>query len=142
MARIEFNAAIERIRGAMSKNGLIARQKIYRNESGRITGYGRPEAYFIANPRDFKRNPMRGKELAYHDLWREVCLQAKNELSDAEKRAVWQERFDAQSWGVKGSRPDSQAPVDKSTGAQKRYSQLPAFVRAMIYQEKKASMSA
>ena len=142
MARIEFNAAIERIRGAMSKNGLIARQKIYRNESGRITGYGRPEAYFIANPRDFKRNPMRGKELAYHDLWREVCLQAKNELSDAEKRAVWQERFDAQSWGVKGSRPDSQAPVDKSTGAQKRYSQLPAFVRAMIYQEKKATMSA
>ena len=142
MAKIEFNAAIERIRGAMSKNGLIARQKIYRNESGRITGYGRPEAYFIANPRDFKRNPMRGKELAYHDLWREVCLQAKNELSDAEKRAVWQERFDAQSWGVKGSRPDSQAPVDKSTGAQKRYSQLPAFVRAMIYQEKKASMSA
>ncbi len=142
MARIEFNAAIERIRGAMSKNGLIARQKIYRNESGRITGYGRPEAYFIANPRDFKHNPMRGKELAYHDLWREVCLQAKNELADAEKRAVWQERFDAQSWGVKGSRPDSQAPVDKSTGAQKRYSQLPAFVRAMIYQEKKASMSA
>ena len=142
MAKIEFNAAIERIRGAMSKNGLIARQKIYRNESGRITGYGRPEAYFIANPRDFKRNPMRGKELAYHDLWREVCLQAKNELADVEKRAVWQERFDAQSWGVKGSRPDSQAPVDKSTGAQKRYSQLPAFVRAMIYQEKKASMSA
>ena len=142
MARIEFNAAIERIRGAMSKNGLIARQKIYRNESGRITGYGRPEAYFIANPRDFKRNPMRGKELAYHDLWREVCLQAKNELADAEKRAVWQERFDAQSWGVKGSRPDSQAPVDKATGAQKRYSQLPAFVRAMIYQEKKAPISA
>ena len=127
MARIEFNAAIERIRGAMSKNGLIARQKIYRNESGRITGYGRPEAYFIANPRDFKRNPMRGKELAYHDLWREVCLQAKNELADAEKRAVWQERFDAQSWSVKGSRPDSMAPVDKSTGAPKRYPQLPAW---------------
>ena len=142
MAKIAFNPAIEGIRGAMSKSGMIARQKIYRDARGRITGYGRQEAYFIANPRDFKRHPMRGKELAYHDLWREVCLQAKNELADAEKRAVWQVRFEAQSWSVKGSRPDSMAPVDKSTGAQKRYSQLPAFVRAMIYQEKKASMSA
>ena len=87
MAKIAFNPAIEGIRGAMSKSGLIARQKIYRDARGRITGYGRQEAYFIANPRDFKRHPMRGKELAYHDLWREVCLQAKNELADAEKRA-------------------------------------------------------
>ena len=142
MAKIAFSPAIEGIRGAMSKSGLIARQKIYRDARGRITGYGRQEAYFIANPRDFKRHPMRGKELAYHDLWREVCLQAKNELADAEKRAVWQVHFEAQSWSVKGSRPDSMAPVDKSTGAQKRYSQLPAFVRAMIYQEKKATMSA
>ena len=142
MAKIAFSPAIEGIRGAMSKSGLIARQKIYRDARGRITGYGRQEAYFIANPRDFKRHPMRGKELAYHDLWREVCLQAKNELADAEKRAVWQVRFEAQSWSVKGSRPDSMAPVDKSTGSQKRYSQLPACVRAMIYQEKKASMSA
>ena len=68
MAQIAFNPAIEGIRGAMSKSGLIARQKIYRDARGRITGYGRQEAYFIANPRDFKRHPMRGKELAYHDL--------------------------------------------------------------------------
>ncbi len=79
---------------------------------------------------------MVGKELAHHNLWREVCLQAKEELANAELRAQWQLRFEAQLIANRGSRPDAQAPVDPSTGAQKRYCQFYAFVRAMIYQSK------
>lgn len=88
----------------------------------------------MVNPRNFKRNPMVGKELKYHNLWRDICIQAKNELADPELRAQWELRFNAQVPYTKGTQPDPQAPMDKSTGRQKRYVQLYAFTRAMIYQ--------
>lgn len=141
MAKVEFNVIIDKAQGALSKQGLITRQKTYRDERGRIIGYGKREGYFIAHPRNYKRNPMVGKELEHHNLWREVCLQAKEELANAELRAQWQLRFEAQLYANRSSRPDAQAPIDPSTGAQKRYCQLYAFVRAMIYQSKIAEHS-
>ncbi len=138
MAKVEFNPAIEGTQGALSKGGMITRQKTYRDRKGRIIAYGKQEGYFIANPRNFKRNPMVGKELEYHNLWREVCAQAKEELADPELQLSWELRFEAQIPYTKGTKPDSQAPIDPATGARKRYVQLPAFVRAMIYQGRKS----
>jgi hypothetical protein len=141
MAKIEYNVVIDDLRGAVSKHGMITRQKIYRNERGQIIGYGKKEAYFIVNPRNFKRHPMVGKELAHHNLWREVCNQTKSELANSELAAQWKMRFEAQAPFVKGTVPDPDAPIEESTGKKKRYVQLHAFVRAMIYQNRKAAMS-
>jgi len=134
MAELFYNPAIEKTEGALSKGGLITRQKIFRDSRGRIIAYGKQEGYYIVNPRNFRRHPMRGKELEYHNLWRDICLQAKNELAEPELRAKWELRFNAQLPYTKGTEPDPQAPTDKTTGAQKRYVQLYAFTRAMIYQ--------
>jgi len=134
MAKLFYNPAIEKTEGALSKGGLITRQKIFRDSRGRIIAYGKQEGYYIVNPRNFRRHPMRGKELEYHNLWRDICLQAKNELADSELRARWELRFNAQLPFTKGTHPDPQAPTDKTTGAKKRYVQLYAFTRAMLYQ--------
>jgi hypothetical protein len=37
--------------------------------------------------------------------------------------------------------PDPQAPIDPHTGKPKRYLQLPAFIRAMLYQTLKTEQS-
>lgn len=138
MAKLFYNPAIDKTEGALSKGGLITRQKIFRDSKGRIIAYGKQEGYYMVNPRNFKRHPMRGKELEHHNLWRDICLQAKQELADPELRAQWELRFNAQLPSSKGTHPDPQAPVDKSTGRQKRYIQLYAFTRAMLYQARLA----
>ena len=134
MAEIVYTPLVEKTKGALSKKGIITRQKTYRDSRGRIIAYGKQEGYMMGNPRDFKRHPMVGKELEYHNLWRNICTQAKNELADPELRAQWELRFNAQLPYTKGTHPDPQAPIDQSTGKQKRYVQLYAFTRAMIYQ--------
>ena len=141
MAKIEFNPVIEGSQGALSRDGMITRQKTYRDDRGRIIGYGKQEGYFIVNPRNFKRDPMVGKELAHHNLWRDVCLQAKTELANPEKRLEWELRFKEQLPFAKGTSPDSQAPINPATGAPKRYAQLYSFARAMIYQMLKAEQN-
>ena len=134
MAKIVYTPGIDKTTGALSKGGIVTRQKTFRDSRGRIIAYGKQEGYCITNPRDFKRHPMQGKELEYHNLWRDICTQAKQELVDPEKRAQWEERFNAQVPYTQGTRPDPQAPIDKTTGAPKRYVQLYSFTRAMIYQ--------
>lgn len=138
MAKVSFTPGIDAATGALSKHGLITRQKTFRDARGRIISYGKQEGYYIAHPRDFKRNPMQGKELEHHNLWREVCRQAKTELANPELRSKWEERFYAQLPSTKGSAPDQMAPLNPTTGTLKRYVQLYAFTRAMIYQELKA----
>ena len=141
MAELFYNPAIEKTEGALSKGGLITRQKTFRDARGRIIYYGKQEGYYIVNPRNFKRHPMKGKELEYHNLWRDICRQTKNELADPEIRAQWELRFNAQVPYTKGTSPDPQAPLDKTTGAPKRYVQLYAFTRAMIYQARLAEQT-
>ena len=138
MAELHYTPGIDKSAGALSKDGLITRQKTFRDARGRIIAYGKQEGYYIAHPRNFKRDPMVGKELEYHNLWRDICKQAKNELADPELRPQWEQRFNAQIPFTKGTRPDPQAPIDPATGAQKRYVQLNAFIRAMIYQARLA----
>jgi len=141
MAKIVYTPGIDKTEGALSKGGIITRQKTYRDARGRIIAYGKQEGYYITNPRNFKRHPMQGKELEYHNLWRDICHQAKSELETPEQRAQWELRFNAQLPYIKGTHPDPQAPVDQSTGKQKRYVQLYAFTRAMIYQAHLAAQS-
>lgn len=48
-------------------------------------------------------------------------------------------RYTQQLPNIRGRHPDPQAPIDPQTGNPKRYLQLPAFIRALIYQFLKAT---
>lgn len=64
MARIYHQPQVEKIIGAHSKNGLIERQKHFRDYEGNVTKVGAPEGYILTKPRNYKYNPPVGAELA------------------------------------------------------------------------------
>ena len=136
---------------------------------GRVLCEGKQEMYAIRNPRDFKKNPPKGAELEHHNGWKEAChrtsqiLQAAQVGGPTESQlfarrlnntpeyytieeaktlylSYW-ERYNAQLPGKRGKRPDSSASIDQRTGKGKRYSQLPSFIRAIIYNELKTASS-
>ncbi len=165
MAEVKLQTPFDEIHGAIEKHGIISRQKKYRDERGRIIHRGKQEAYAVRHPRDFKKDPPKGEELKHHNRWKEAChrttqiLQAvqPNGLTDQQQfhRQInkipdyytpeealqlytdFKTRYEKQLPNVRGKHPDPQAPIDKNTGKPKRYLQLPAFIRAMLYQELK-----
>ena len=166
MAKTNLSHPVADLHGTIGK-GAIFRQKKFRDERGRIICEGKQEAYIIKNPRDLKTNPLREAELAHQMLWKEVCkrtsqiLQAgqpegPTELQLAvrqiehvptyytleEARSLYEDfrrRFQAQLPNTRGKRPDPQAPIDPATRKGKRYSQLPNFIRAILYYSIKSS---
>ena len=58
------------------------------------------------------------------------------------KGIINRKRYRAQLPSTRGTRPDQQAPIDKTTHAPKRYFRLDNFIRSMVYQSLKASQSA
>lgn len=166
MAKITLTQPVVEMHGALTKDGIITRQKKYRDERGRVIQEGKQEAYAIQHPRDFKKTPKRGAELANHNLWSEACRRASQIIQAGqpngptemqlairkieqipdyytieEARVLFEEfhkRYQAQLPNTHGKHPDPQAPVDPKTGMGKRYAQFPAFVRTMIYYSLKA----
>lgn len=170
MARIVLSQPVAEIHGAFRKGGhIINRQKKYRDERGQVVHEGVQESYAISRPRDFKKNPPRGAELANITLWTEACrrtsqiLQAGQEGGPTERqlavrrieqvpeyytideaRAMYEDfrlRFQAQLPNTRGKQADSEAPIDPNTGRGKRYSQLPNFIRAIIFHQLKQTNS-
>ena len=165
MARIILEHPVREIHGAFTRKGIVNRQKKYRDESRRVIFEGRQEAYAIKHPRDFDKTPATGAELAHHNRWREACHRTTQILQSAQTGGLtdqqrfhrqfnnipdyysqeeaftlysdFKARFQAQLPNTRGKHPDPQAPVDPKTGNGKRYSQLPSFIRAMIYNELK-----
>ena len=163
MAKITLEHPIQEVHGAFTRKGIIHRQKKYRDEEGRIILEGQQEAYVIKHPRDFKKNPPKGAELAHQNRWREACHRAAqilqagqaDGLTDRQRIhrqinsipdyytpeeasalfAAFKARFQAQLPSLRGKHPDPQAPINPATGSAKRYVQLPAFIRAMIYSD-------
>ena len=166
MAITTLTPPIGEMHGALTKDGIINRRKKFRDERGRVIHEGKQEAYSIRNPRDFKRTPKTGAELANHTCWCEACRRASQiiqagqpggpteqqlfsrkisqipdyyTLEEAQTLFVdFRNRFQAQLPNTRGKHPDTQAPIDPKTGQGKRYTQLPAFVRAIIYHALKA----
>lgn len=170
MARIVLSQPVAEIHGAFRKGGhIINRQKKYRDENGHVVHEGVQESYAISHPRDFKKNPPRGAELANITLWTEACrrtsqiLQAGQEGGPTERqlavrrieqvpdyysideaRAMYEDfrlRFQAQLPNTRGKKADAAAPIDPNTGQGKRYSQLPNFIRAIIFHQLKQTNS-
>ena len=166
MAKVTLEHPFAEIHGSITKSGLVNRQKKYRDDRGRVIHEGKQEAYSIAHPRDFKKTPKTGAELANHNLWKEACRRASQiiqagqpggpteqqlfnrkisqipdyyTLEEAQTLfADFRHRFQAQLPNTRGKHPDTQAPIDPKTGQGKRYTQFPAFVRAIIYHAFKA----
>ena len=168
MAQITLNYPIAEIHGALSKrSNIVNRQKKFR-VNGRIIHEGKQESYAIQNPRDFKKTPKTGAELANHNLWSEACrrtsqiLQAGQPGGPTEQQLFsrkidkipdyytleeaqsllsdFRQRFQAQLPNTRGKHPDPQAPLDPTTGQGKRYTQLPNFIRAMLYHQFKSKI--
>lgn len=91
---------------------------------------GKPEAFLIANPRDFKKKPQTGAELENFNMISEARQLAIQERTNPERMKYWTERFQAQL-----EKPEDDAPVDKKTGQRKIYCRLDAFIRACIYRQ-------
>ena len=168
MAKLKLSHPVAEIHGSLDKeSGIIIRQKKYRDERGRVYLEGKQEIYAMRNPRDFKKSPRRGTELANFTRWQEACQRAAQVLQAgqpdgpterqlairkieqipdyytiAEAREMYENfrlRFQSQLPNTRGTRPDSEAPIDPTTGQGKRYSQLPNFIRAMIFHQLKQS---
>lgn len=56
--------------------------------------------------------------------------------------ALFQDRYQAQIPGKRGTHPDAAAPKNPLTGTGKRYAMFPSFLRAIIYHELKTNHSA
>lgn len=170
MARVVLSQPVAEMHGSLTKKGdIILRQKKYRDEQGRVVCEGVQESYAIRHPRDFQINPKTGAELANHTLWTEACrrtsqiLQAGQEggptqlqlavrkieqvtdyYSIDEARAMYEDfrfRFQNQLPKTRGKKADPAAPFDPKTGSGKRYSQLPNFIRAIIFHQLKQTIS-
>ena len=161
MAITTLTPPIGEMHGALTKKGIINRQKKFRDERGRVIQEGKQEAYAIQHPRDFKKTPKTGAELANHTCWSEACRRAAQIIQAGqeggptemqlairrieqtpdyytleEARALFEEfrlRYHAQMPNTRGRHPDPMAPIDPKTGRGKRYAQFPAFVRTMLY---------
>ena len=165
MATTILEHPVREIHGALERKGIINRMKKYRSDDGRIIHEGVQESYAVRNPRDYKKNPPKGAELAHINLFRQACLMTK-EILDADKPdetalvsvlpqrpkfltkeeaqamlADYRKRYRAQLPSTRGTRPDPQAPIDKNTHAPKRFFRLDNFIRSMTYLTLKAQQT-
>ena len=162
MAIVNLEVPFAEVHGTLVKQGIIHRQKKYKDDNGKVIFEGRQEAYAVRHPRDYKKNPPQGEELRNINIFREAnrittelihldqelkaaqasdnpetaiqaILQDPTTAAKAEQLRIYKSRFKKQ---VK--RPDPQAPIDPHTHKRKQYKTLNTFIRAIIYQDLKA----
>ncbi|MBR0310321.1 MAG: hypothetical protein IJQ97_05500 [Paludibacteraceae bacterium] len=166
MAKITFESPIEEAHGSFTRDGFVVRQKTFRAPNGRIIKQGHPEAYIIRRPRDLKATPPTPNELSQQNRWREACHRTAQIIQAAQPNGPtdqqlfhrqfnniptyyspeqarelydqFYQRFLAQLPATRRTHPDAEAPIDPITGQHKRYAQLPAFIRTIIYNSLKS----
>ena len=130
MAKAQLDHPVQSLKGKIGKNADI----VFRQKTTREGIVFHQEAYVITNPRNRQKNPPTGEELRHLQLFRQACLLTKQQIADPVLHAQWRQRFQAQL-----AKPDKDAPIDPKTGKRKIYSQLPAYIRATILRQLKAS---
>lgn len=131
MAKTLYEYPVESISGRINKNekrSPVHRRKAFRDEYGNIIGYGVNESYLVTQPRDYKKKPPTGAELANITTFRQAATQAKQELADPERRAYWTTRWHAQL-----QEGEADAPIDPLTHKPKIYLRLDKFVVSVLY---------
>jgi len=145
MAEVIYQDPVHEVRGTLSKDGTIHRRKYYRNENGKIIGASKPEAYQILYPRDWKRNPAKGRELEHQLRFKAACAETKRILMTAKPEKYpdytptpedlatlqyWQDRYKAQL-----QKPEPEASINPDTGRHKTYYRFDAFIRTCLLRE-------
>ena len=72
MAIVNLEVPFSDIHGTLVRNGIIHRQKQYKDDDGKVIFTGRQEAYAVRTPRDYKKNPPQGEELNNINIFREA----------------------------------------------------------------------
>ncbi len=165
MAKVTLTDVVKEITGKYSSDGTIFRVKKFRASNGAVVATGTQEAYRVMNPRNFKRKPAKGAELANMKRFgeahrRSLELLKAGKYTTAELSAMpatererveqlrvqladYQARFDRQLTG----NPDPQSPLlsptsplynhASSTPQRRRYVSFPSFLRVILSQEMK-----
>lgn len=168
MSKAQLKSPVAAFHGKYSKDGTIFRQKKYRSPAGAVLHTCVQEAYVVDYPRDFKKKPPKGAELANMNRFgeahrRSLALLKAGKLTPDElaalpaderetaeqlraQLAAYQVRFEKQFNGT----PDPQAPLLPKSSPDydpryafmpqhRRYYSFPSFLRAMISMELKQS---
>lgn len=131
MARAEYSPIVTDLRGA-SAPGKIHRQKIFRDAKGRIIGRAKNEYFEVEHPRNWKRKPAQGDELANQKSWGKAIYLTQALLNMDEGYAYLYQRFTNQLPTTRGSHPDPLASFDTHKQTYKRYMRFDAYCRAII----------
>lgn len=156
MSQVELHDPFRTMRGKFEKDGkIIMRKKTFRAPTGAILKEGVQESYVIVNPRDYKKNPPKGAELANLNIFG-LTKQLASEIIRSERYTVdelaamtpeqrahvaelraqledFRARFYAQF-----KRPDHEAPFEKKPAPnsmkfqRKQYSKLDNFIQVII----------
>ena len=161
MSQIEFYAPVKNMHGEFEKGSkIVMRQKKYRAPNGAVLKEGVQESYKIVNPRDYKKNPPQGAELANITSFAEskrISSEIINseKITDDELAAMtpeqrehvrelrqqldnYRKRFYAQF-----KKPDPEAPLEKKPRPgsmkllRKQYAKLDNFIQAIIREKAK-----
>ena len=162
MAIVNLEVPFAEVHGTLTRNGIIHRQKKYKDDNGKVIFEGRQEAYAVRHPRDYKKNPPQGEELRNINIFREAnrltteLIRLDKELKAAQAsdnpetaiQAILQDPETAEKanqlqnyksrFKKQVRKPDPQAPIDPTTHKRKQYRTLNSFIRAMLYAELKA----
>ena len=159
MSQIELFAPFKNIRGGIEKgSGIVMRQKKYRAPNGAVLKEGVQESYKVVNPRDYKKNPPKGAELANIQSFadsKRVASEIINSEKITDEQLVamtpeqrthilelrqqldnYRKRFYAQF-----KKPDPQAPFEKKPRPgsiklqHKQYAKLDNFIQAIIREQ-------
>ena len=161
MAIINLEHPFAEVHGTLVRNGIIHRQKKYKDDNGKVIFEGRQEAYAVRHPRDYRKNPPQGEELRNINIFREAnrltteLIHLDQELKAAQASAnpetsiqtILHDSAKAAQASLLASykarfkkqirKPDPQAPIDLKTRRPRQYHTLNTFIRAMLYAELK-----
>lgn len=159
MSQATFQPPFDKLIGKYGKKTVL-RQKIYRHEDGTIIAEGVKEAYPLENPRDYKRKPPKGDELANINLFGDVSHQTAliinsasyteeqlNALPEGQRLIILQRREQLADFKTRfvaqTTKPDREAPIDKNSLAsnlprRKKYKTLRTFIQAILRERAKS----
>mgnify|MGYP003302909249 CR=1 FL=1 len=154
MSQVTFVAPVDEMTGKFGEKTIL-RKKKFRAPNGKILFEGPTESYPITNPRDFKKNPPKGAELANINLFgnvshlaaeiirsssytaeelaamtpeeHEEVMQLQAQLADFQKRYIAQAK-----------KTDPEAPFDTISDPnshikrRKQYKPLRTFIQAIL----------
>ena len=165
MSQIEFYAPVKTMQGKFEKgSGSVMRKKKYRAPNGAVLKEGVQESYKIVHPRDYKKNPPKGAELANINLFTEskrltteilhadgytdhelaaMTPKQRAHVADlCEQLESYNARFYAQF-----KRPDPEAPFEKTPKPgstklrRKQYAKFDNFIQAIIREKLKQQLN-